>query len=109
MNDTFTQWYAISLGSVAIATIVFSHLGLVFLWPLYTYSKDLFYWRFWYPLLIQRRYWGSISRGQGFFIAVYIAVNGFCMGLGVISAESRRLYRTQTRLVLLSEHVSLLF
>lgn len=41
----------------------------------------------WYPLLIQRRYSGSVSRAQGLYVSTYIIMNGFCMGLGIRSTH----------------------
>lgn len=41
-----------------------------------------------YPLLIRRRYWGSVTRLQGLCISIYIGANALCMGLNVSGAQA---------------------
>lgn len=82
---TITIWYAISLGILVTTIALLSHPSLFIIMLIYNCFKRWFYQELWYPLFIHRRYWGSVSRGQGLFVTAYIVMNGFCMGLGIQS------------------------
>ncbi|KFY65338.1 hypothetical protein V496_02645 [Pseudogymnoascus sp. VKM F-4515 (FW-2607)] len=83
MIITISQWYAIALGIIAATAVILSRSSVFLLLFIYSCFKGWFYRMLWYPLLIQRRYSGSVSRAQGLYVSAYIVMNGFCMGLGI--------------------------
>ena len=75
------QWYAISLAGV-LAIFFICQAGLYA--PSF-YTFVLFYLSKYIasPLLIQRRYWTSVTGIQAIVLLAYVITNGVCMGIGV--------------------------
>jgi hypothetical protein len=75
------QWYAIFLAGV-LAIFFIHQAGL---YALSFYNFVLFYLSKYvtHPLIIQRRYWTSITGIQAVVLLTYMALNGICMGVGV--------------------------
>jgi hypothetical protein len=75
------QWYAISLAGV---------LAIFFIRQASLYAPSFYYFILFYlskyftsPLLIQRRYWTSVTSIQAIALLAYVITNGVCMGIGV--------------------------
>ncbi|KAF7943008.1 hypothetical protein EAE96_010954 [Botrytis aclada] len=77
-----TQWYAISLAATVVLLIIY-RIGYISSTFLIARFQVLALRHFIYPLLVQRRYWTGVTRLQGLLVGGYLAINGFCMGLGV--------------------------
>jgi uncharacterized membrane protein len=90
MDPTF--WYAISLVALA-ATIYILKIASRAISSIGNQIRLYFLRDVWYAFLVPQRYWTRATRGQALLIALYTAMNGFGIGIG-IRTSSDLLVRT---------------
>lgn len=84
--DQTTKWYSISL-ALFTATLLLYRIGTV---ASNFFVAEFQVWalkRIIYPLLVQRRYFASVTRFQGAVVGSYFIINGVCMGIGIKSTS----------------------
>tara|TARA_R110002060_G_scaffold32988_4_gene43708 strand:+ start:1270 stop:1782 length:513 start_codon:yes stop_codon:yes gene_type:complete len=79
-----TQWYAISIAVVAVCIAIHRLAGIISV-LLKTRIQFMLLKHLVYPMFLNRKYWGGVTRFHGSLIGSYIVLNGFCMGLGIRS------------------------
>ena len=81
-----SQYYAASLGGALLIFSVFHGLDSfghkIYDCLAYGISKCMVY-----PLVIQRRYWASITVAHAIFLLAYAITNGVCMGIAVKNSK----------------------
>ncbi|TVY13064.1 Ferric/cupric reductase transmembrane component 7 [Lachnellula arida] len=77
-----SQWYAVSIAAIT-ASLLLYRVGSVSSTFLVSRFQFVMLKHVAYPLLVQRRYWGAVTRLNGALVGSFIIINGFCMGLGI--------------------------
>jgi hypothetical protein len=76
--------YAISIGGVLVILVVRTCLNTP---SIYDYLLFNFLQYAVYPLIVQRRYWTSITRLEAMLLCGYVIANGVCMGVYITSID----------------------
>lgn len=79
-------WYAITIAALVVVLFIYT-VGTSIAQFLHRHVQTFILKYLWYTLLVRRKYWGSITLGQGLLLSLYFALNGFCMGFGIHNAS----------------------